>query len=106
MLARIQGVIGPFPRWMLEEGQEAVKYFTPEGCVYKRMGGDSGELPAVPRSQSRSVGRSAAPIRAGSIGGRKSGAAAVRFRVLRPASCVLRPASCVFVFAGSAEDRR
>ncbi|CAN0418146.1 unnamed protein product, partial [Hapterophycus canaliculatus] len=37
MLARIQGIIGPFPRWMLEAGEEAVKYFNAEGCVYKRM---------------------------------------------------------------------
>lgn len=44
MLARIQGIIGPFPAWMVEDGEEAVKYFTPEGCVYKRMDDDSCEL--------------------------------------------------------------
>ncbi|CAN0025978.1 unnamed protein product [Scytosiphon promiscuus] len=41
MLARIQGIIGPFPPWMLEDGEEAAKYFTPEGCVYQRMDEDS-----------------------------------------------------------------
>lgn len=40
MLARIQGIVGPFPPWMLE-GEEAPKYFTPEGCVYQRMDEDS-----------------------------------------------------------------
>lgn len=43
MLARIQGIVGPFPRWMLTEGDEAGKYFTPEGCVYQRMDDDSCE---------------------------------------------------------------
>lgn len=42
MLARIQGIMGPFPDWMLREGEEAPKYFTPEGCVYQRMEDDSG----------------------------------------------------------------
>lgn len=37
MLARIQGIVGPFPRWMLVEGEEATKYFTPDGYVYQRM---------------------------------------------------------------------
>ena len=40
MLARIQGIVGPVPPWMLE-GEEAPKYFTPEGCVYQRMDDDS-----------------------------------------------------------------
>lgn len=47
MLARMQGIVGPFPRWMLREGQDASKYFTPEGCIYQRMDDDdddSGEL--------------------------------------------------------------
>lgn len=43
MLARIQGIAGPFPRWMLLEGEEAPKYFTPEGFVYQRMEDDSGK---------------------------------------------------------------
>lgn len=42
MLARIQGIAGPFPRWMLLEGEESPKYFTPEGFVYQRMDDESG----------------------------------------------------------------
>ena len=42
MLARIQGIVGPFPGWMLE-GEEAPKYFTAEGCVYQRMDDGSCE---------------------------------------------------------------
>lgn len=55
MLARIQGIVGPFPRWMLLEGEEASKYFTPEGCVYKRVEDDSCEDPG--RNSSSFVGR-------------------------------------------------
>lgn len=43
MLARIQGIMGPFPMWMLEEGEEAHKYFTPTGCIYLRVEDDSGK---------------------------------------------------------------
>lgn len=43
MLARIQGIVGPFPSWMLLEGEEASKYFTPDGFVYQRMDDGSCE---------------------------------------------------------------
>lgn len=46
MLARMQGIVGEFPEWMLAEGDEAHKYFTPEGCIYLRMD-DSGEMPLL-----------------------------------------------------------
>ncbi|CAM9462665.1 unnamed protein product [Ectocarpus sp. 12 AP-2014] len=70
MLARIQGIVGPFPRWMLVEGEEATKYFTPEGYVYQRMDEGSyrgsssetesprfnGSLPPSSRHRSREDG--------------------------------------------------
>lgn len=55
MLARIQGIFGPFPRWMLLEGEEASKYFTPEGCVYQRMDDGRGEGPLISFEELRCV---------------------------------------------------
>ncbi len=43
MLARIQGILGPYPEHMLREGREASKFFNSAGVVYDRIPVDGGD---------------------------------------------------------------
>ena len=36
LLARLEGILGPLPRWMVQRGRHGAKYFTREGRVFER----------------------------------------------------------------------
>mmetsp|Transcript_15756 Transcript_15756/g.23682 ORF Transcript_15756/g.23682 Transcript_15756/m.23682 type:complete len:717 (-) Transcript_15756:295-2445(-) len=42
MLARIDGIVGPYPEYMLEEGREAPRFYSNSGVFYDRIG-EEGE---------------------------------------------------------------
>ena len=47
LLARVHGIMGPFPAHMLEQGRDVPKYFTPLHTIYERktaeaQDGDAG----------------------------------------------------------------
>jgi len=56
MLARIQGVLEPFPEHMLEHGRDVPKYFTSNNLLYERIddgeGGSGGFLLIYPKKTS------------------------------------------------------
>ena len=54
ILARMQSVLGPFPRHMLDEGADVDKYFTPDRrAVYEETQAESGaaEVCVAPRAR-------------------------------------------------------
>lgn len=34
MLARIQGIVGPWPEWMLDKGQNVENYFSKDNLLF------------------------------------------------------------------------
>lgn len=42
LLARVIGIVGPFPEWMLEEGKLVHKFFTKERLLYQDVYADDG----------------------------------------------------------------
>lgn len=43
MLARIQGLRGPWPSWMIEKGKHVSKYFTKEMILFEEICEETGE---------------------------------------------------------------
>ena len=36
LLARLEGILGPMPPWMLRKGRYSHRFYTKAGCVYER----------------------------------------------------------------------
>lgn len=43
LLARVVGIIGPVPEYMMKEGRLVSNFFTREGLIYQEAGGAGGE---------------------------------------------------------------
>ena len=59
LLARMEGILGPLPRWMLRKGRYSHRFYTRAGVLYEQARDTVRAMPLPPRAEQHSSPRGA-----------------------------------------------